>query len=348
MKNKTKTNFNKNKDKSNMSNSKIDNKKEKSNMKSNYNWQIHADKNGCNCDNDGDYILNMLPGTANFHTHGLEQYNHPDFQIVLDYDLETATAILNFLGASVRDGEKFKAGDYVKGIFRYGDARLEMFEESGRDVLRVIVPDPNNLFPDEEDCCSIFSHQLLPTEELYLSHYVDKCVRNVVILELNGGFKVEIIMNGDKAECYLCHNSISMKVYMFDIIQSEILDDKRMFDIIQSEILDDKRMLERTKKSIECFKAAVSDPDIIQDVADYHIICQYEQTISSYDIGDGFIVDAYNFKNGLVFYLSHRDCGAKIRMYSLDADTNIHYSMVSNIDFFTSVYRQFYMKESKF
>ncbi len=121
-------------------------------MENTINWQIHAIKNGCECANDGEYIFEMIPGAANFHTHGLEQYNHPDFQLVLDYDLGTAADILNALGERVSNGEKFKAGDYVKGIFFDCDVRLDAFEETGRDVLRVIVPDANNIFPDEEGC----------------------------------------------------------------------------------------------------------------------------------------------------------------------------------------------------
>lgn len=134
-------------------------------------WIIHAIVNGEKCAISGRTIDSMIEGSANIHTHGLEKYGHKDFQLVLPYERKTYGYILNTLGMRVKNGERFKHGDYVKGIFEDCDVRLETFEESGRDVLRVIVPDENNIFPDESDCNLDYRVQLLETEQLYRIKY---------------------------------------------------------------------------------------------------------------------------------------------------------------------------------
>lgn len=131
-------------------------------------WIIHCIKNGMKCCADGEVINDMIPGAANFHTHGMEKYNHPDFQLVLNYDLQMAGYILNTLGDRVCAGERFKDGDYVKGIFEDCDVRLDTYEETGRNVLRVIIPDAHNIFPDEAGCDMRYWVQLFNTEDLYV------------------------------------------------------------------------------------------------------------------------------------------------------------------------------------
>lgn len=133
----------------------------------NQDWIIHAVKNGLKCAVCGQPINNMVCYAANFHTHGMENYNHLDFQVVLNIDEQLACYILDTFANRVRAGERFQDGDYVKGIFEDCDVRLDNFEEAGRQVLRVIIPDANNLFPGEEGCEVIPCIQLFETDELY-------------------------------------------------------------------------------------------------------------------------------------------------------------------------------------
>ena len=307
------------------------NNKEITDMKSNYNWQIHAIKNGCECANDGEYIFDMIPGAANFHTHGLEQYNHPDFQLVLDYDLGTAADILNALGECVSNGEKFKAGDYVKGIFEDCDVRLDVFEESGRDVLRVIVPDANNIFPDEEGCQSSFCHQMLPTEELYINHYINVNDRTAVLFKLTGDFAVEAIENGDRIECYLKHSKGSIKSYMPDIEESDFN--------------DVEMLLKKIVNHIEYYKSSFLNQDAEQDAEEYYFINRFEQAFSTYELDDGFIIDAYNFMDGMEFYLYHKDCSTKTLMYVWEKDAEVNYNIFANIDAYKTVYGDTFLEE---
>ena len=135
-------------------------------------WIIHLCTNGVMCDDCGTVEDQFLPYTCNAHTHGMEKYNHPDFQLVLNLPPEDIGYVLNTLGLRVQAGERFKHGDIVSGIFLDCPVRLEEYEETGRKVLRVMIPDKYNRFPDDESCMETYRLQLLPTEELTRSRGV--------------------------------------------------------------------------------------------------------------------------------------------------------------------------------
>lgn len=122
---------------------------------------------------DVDWIIHkvwddgFLEHTCNAHTHGLwEKYNHLDFQLVLNFPDKDISAILNTFGLRVQAGEKFHDGQMVSGIFSDCDVRLEMCEETERIVLRIVVPDGKNRFPEDEGCDLPYALQDLETYEL--------------------------------------------------------------------------------------------------------------------------------------------------------------------------------------
>ena len=96
----------------------------------------------------------------------MEQYGHPNFQVVINYPDEEIGYILNSLGLRVQAGEKFKDGDYVEGIYEDCRVRMKEFIECNRRVLRVIIPDKHNRFPEDKDCTYPHTVQLLDTEQL--------------------------------------------------------------------------------------------------------------------------------------------------------------------------------------
>ena len=49
----------------------------------------------------------------------------------------------------------------------YCNVRLDEFEETGRTVLRIIIPDDENRFPEDEECMEVYRLQLLETDELW-------------------------------------------------------------------------------------------------------------------------------------------------------------------------------------
>ena len=108
------------------------------------------------------YIIDQpapYPYLCNAHTHGMEYYHHMDFQIVLNLPNDHICYILNTLGHRVRNGEIFNDGDFVSGIYSDCNIRLKKVRETGRDVLRVIIPDTQNRFPDNPKCEEKYMHQ---------------------------------------------------------------------------------------------------------------------------------------------------------------------------------------------
>ena len=129
-------------------------------------WIIHLVGNGMKCQECGKIENPFIEHACNAHTHGMEKYGHPDFQMVLHTNPKDMGYILNTLGMRVQNGEKFKAGDMVSGIFLDCDIRLDEFEECDRKVLRVIIPDGQNRFPEDAGCTYPYSIQTLPLEQL--------------------------------------------------------------------------------------------------------------------------------------------------------------------------------------
>lgn len=108
----------------------------------NVNWIIHVVI--------GDYGPG---GIVNSHTHGMENYNHLDFQLVLPLGKEQTMTLLNTICFEVQEGKRFEPGHY-SGMVYSCDFRLELHQETGRQVLRLIFPDPQMRFP-EDPCCDL-------------------------------------------------------------------------------------------------------------------------------------------------------------------------------------------------
>lgn len=131
-------------------------------------WIIHYVANGANCKECEKVEDSFFYYSCDAHTHGLSNYNHQEFQLVLDMGMEEAMRILNTLGLRVKAGERFKAGDYVKGIYDDCDVRLDEFKHGDEMRLRVIIPDKNMYFPEDERCSDAYLLQLLETEDLLI------------------------------------------------------------------------------------------------------------------------------------------------------------------------------------
>lgn len=114
-------------------------------MEKKVDWIIHLVVNGATCAECGEKENGFIPYMCNAHTHGMENYNHLNFQLVLNLPPKEIMRILNTFGLMVQDGKTFKNGDMVSGIFEDCQVRLDEFEETDRKVLRVIIPDSKNL-----------------------------------------------------------------------------------------------------------------------------------------------------------------------------------------------------------
>lgn len=129
-------------------------------------WIIHLVANGVVCEDCGK-VENCFPEyICNAHTHGMDKYDHMDFQMVLQIPREDICYILNTFGKRVQAGEQFHAGEMVTGIFQDCPVRLDAFQECNRTVLRVIIPDGDNRFPEDPECKYPYSFQTLTMEQL--------------------------------------------------------------------------------------------------------------------------------------------------------------------------------------
>lgn len=151
-------------------------------------WIVHYVSNNVHCDECGKREDSFLPCLCNAHTHGMKKYNHLDFQIVLDLGAQEVCRILNELGRRVRAGHRFTAGEMIPGVYEDCAVRLDIAEETGREVYRVIIPDRNYLFPEDPLCCGIYPQQLVNTEDL--------CAE-----KMNGQIKIKLYQMRRSPEC---------------------------------------------------------------------------------------------------------------------------------------------------
>jgi len=117
--------------------------------KSKDDWYIH-------------YVIDgsKIDGMLNIHTHGMHNYEHLDFQLVLPVSEEQAVSFLNSLCYEVKNGRKYTEGEYDDDLFscKY---RLELYRETDRDVLRLILPDTQLRFPEDRLCQFPYNLQMI-------------------------------------------------------------------------------------------------------------------------------------------------------------------------------------------
>lgn len=131
-------------------------------MKTNITWQIHLVEDNSRKAKEALF----KPYLCNAHTHGMARYGHPDFQVVLRISDREISRIFNTLCLAVQKGITFEDGEYIGGIYDDCPVRLQAFYEGDRKVLRVIIPDDNNIFPERTYCQRPYSYQLLRTDAL--------------------------------------------------------------------------------------------------------------------------------------------------------------------------------------
>ena len=130
-------------------------------------WIIHCCRNSVVCDECCDVENGFVENACNAHTHGMDRYNHPDFQLVLALPDEEICRILSTFGLWVQQGRRFSSGELVSGIYEDCDVKLETFIETGRKLFRVVIPDKNNVFPDDGNCMYPYTLQTVPTDLLW-------------------------------------------------------------------------------------------------------------------------------------------------------------------------------------
>ena len=135
-------------------------------MNTRIDWIIHYVSNSC-CACCGKAEITFKQYLCNAHTHGLEKYGHPEFQVVIDAGPKEVARLLNTMGLRVKDGEKFRPGDLVSGL--YEDCQILVYPEmeGNRELLRLVIPDAEKRFPSDTNCAYPYCSQLRPTSRLY-------------------------------------------------------------------------------------------------------------------------------------------------------------------------------------
>lgn len=104
-------------------------------------------------------VMNAGP-YVNIHTHGFERsWNHPDFQIVLPFHEDLVSKILWDLADQVKKGRVFKAGEMADRVIKNYPVKIVAAEETGHNILRVVFPDKNGLFPGDPKVDKLYGGQ---------------------------------------------------------------------------------------------------------------------------------------------------------------------------------------------
>ena len=96
---------------------------------------------------------NLRPGMCDARTVGLDVYNHPEFQIVLDmkddliYDIFISFLNLFFHGIPTEDKQKFRSV-----LYDDDEIQLRLLKNSdGKYTYRIVFPDLDKNYPETSD-----------------------------------------------------------------------------------------------------------------------------------------------------------------------------------------------------
>ena len=128
-----------------------------------FGWYIH-----CVQDNDGNYV--------EYHTHGLlATFGHIDLQIVSVPDLSYMKAydILTSIISSIINKEKFTNNDTltIEEEYTLYKMKMVMEKEFPRPLLRIIIPDENNLYPWDNGVNPYYKSQF-DGEDVEINNYM--------------------------------------------------------------------------------------------------------------------------------------------------------------------------------
>lgn len=137
-------------------------------MKNKIDWVYHYVANGVECAICGKEEDCFPCGICDAHTHGMNKYGHLEFQVIIDGGPKETGRLLNTMGLRVQNGECFKSGDEIEGLYLDCNVQLrEMPDVSGKPVLRLVIPDAKNKLP-EEGADYPYCLQVLATPVFYI------------------------------------------------------------------------------------------------------------------------------------------------------------------------------------
>lgn len=102
-----------------------------------------------------------MDNMINAHTHGFrEKYSHPEFQIILPISEKLVFTLINEIGMRAAEGQRFSDGYMIDDILSgYSICLKEVWDDAENLVYRIILPDPNGLFPWDDGCEEVYKKQ---------------------------------------------------------------------------------------------------------------------------------------------------------------------------------------------
>jgi hypothetical protein len=107
------------------------------------------------------YVPDVPGKCIDYHTHGIQEgHNHMDFQVVFPINPEMIHTFMHGLYSVVKDGGVIPVETRYADVLQGYDVYFRVYEQGGRNVLRMLLPDKNNLFPMDDGCDPEFLFQL--------------------------------------------------------------------------------------------------------------------------------------------------------------------------------------------
>ncbi len=106
------------------------------------------------------WIIHDVAKTGS-HTHGLrENFDHPDLEVALNIPDDTAHRVLTAAVENIKKGKRYEDGQKRDQIIENGEVLFKKSKRREREMLRIILPDPQGLFPGDPGCQEEYAAQL--------------------------------------------------------------------------------------------------------------------------------------------------------------------------------------------
>lgn len=109
------------------------------------------------------FYMHLVPDAdpPNVHTHGLvHSMNHIDLQIAMPLKAQLLATLIHDIVDKIRDGAKIKDGDILDYVLKDYNVKAVQMTEMGRPVIRILLPDKDGAFPDDDACAENFKIQM--------------------------------------------------------------------------------------------------------------------------------------------------------------------------------------------
>ena len=106
------------------------------------------------------WIIHDVAGTG-CHTHGLrENFDHLDLEVAFNMPGDTAHRVLAAAVKNIKKGKRYEDGQKCDQVIDNDEVLFIKSKRRERQMLRIILPDPQGLFPGDPGCQEEYTAQL--------------------------------------------------------------------------------------------------------------------------------------------------------------------------------------------